>query len=474
MNGREVLSPDFCVIGAGAGGLSFAAGALQMGASVVIVENKWMGGDCLNAGCVPSKALIAAAKSVHTARESQKFGFTFQNAKLDFSAVYNHIHKVIGDISYNDSVERFTKLGGTVVLDSGQFASDKEFVTQQYVIRPRKFIIATGSSPFTPPIPGLDKVEYLTNETIFNLRQLPEHLVIIGGGPIGIEMAQAFNYLGSKVSVLEAFSVLPRDDQDAVSLLKARLVEQGITLYEKVKINNVAADRIDCTTQDQQSISLSPSHILVATGRRPNVSGLGLEAAQVQYSPKGIVVNGQLRTSNPKIYAIGDCIGSFLFTHVAGYHAGLAIRNSIFKLGTKVETRAVPWVTYTDPELAHVGMLPSQLTEMNIPHKTLKIDFSENDRAHTEDKTLGFINVHVTPKGRVLGATILGPNAGELIYPWVIAIQNNLKLSAIASSLAPYPTYGDISKRISGMFYADKLFSPMMRKVVKLLLRFGR
>lgn len=474
MDTREVLSPDFCVIGAGAGGLSFAAGALQMGASVVIVENKWMGGDCLNAGCVPSKSLIAAAKSVHMAGDSKKFGFTFQNAKLDFSEVYNHIHKVIGDISYNDSVERFTKLGGNVILDSGQFVSAKEFVTQQYAIRARKFIIATGSSPFIPPIPGLDKVEYLTNETIFNLRQLPEHLVIIGGGPIGIEMAQAFSYLGSKVTVLEAFSILPRDDQDAVNLLKTKLVEQGVVLHERVKINNVSAREIECTTQEQQSISLLPSHILVATGRRPNVSDLGLEAAKVQYSPKGIIVDKKLRASNPKIYAIGDCIGGFLFTHVAGYHAGLVIRNTIFKMGAEVEVRAIPWVTYTDPELAHVGMLSSQLADMKILHKTLKIDFSENDRAHTEGKTSGFIKVHVTPKGRILGATILGPSAGELIYPWVIAMQNNLKISAIASSLAPYPTYSDISKRIAGMFYADKLFSPIMKKVVKLLLRFGR
>jgi pyruvate/2-oxoglutarate dehydrogenase complex dihydrolipoamide dehydrogenase (E3) component len=367
---KQILNPDFCVIGAGSGGLSFAAGAVQMGASVVLLESKKMGGDCLNYGCVPSKALIAAAKFGHESLRSKDFGWADSKSKVDFEKVHEHIHNVIKAIAPNDSAQRFEKLGAHVILEQGHFIDDKTVETESHRIKAKRFIIATGSTPFVPPIEGLSTVPYLTNETIFDSKELPKHLVVIGGGPIGIEMAQAFLRLGSKVTVLEAFSALPKDDPEITLRLKEILISEGIDLNENVKISSIKQVEqeihIECQTSYGQQKTLKASHIIVATGRRPNIQNLNLELAGVKFSPRGIEVNAHLQTSNPKVYAIGDCTGGYQFTHVAGYHAGLAIRNSIFGLKTKVETRAIPWVTYTDPELAHVGFMESQLQEKQI------------------------------------------------------------------------------------------------------------
>lgn len=475
---KEKLYSDFCVIGAGSGGLSFAAGVVQMGASVILVEAKKMGGDCLNYGCVPSKALLAAAKMGHEIERAQDFGWSTNTPQVSFKKVYDHVHKVIASIAPNDSVERFEGLGVKVILEQGHFIDPKTLETEHYLIQAKRFIIATGSRPFIPPIPGLETISYLTNETVFDLQELPKHLVIIGGGPIGIEMAQAFCRLGSQVTVLEAFAALPKDDPEMTFQLKQQLIQEGITLKEHVKITSVTQVENEITIciegTDYKNITLSASHILVATGRIANIQALNLEIAGVQTTPKGIIVNDCLHTSNPKVYAIGDCIGGYQFTHVANYHAGLAIRNSIFKLRSKVQTQAIPWVTYTDPELAHVGFTESQLQQQKIRYKVLKHSFHENDRAHTEGRTEGQIKVLVTPKGHILGVTILGAHAGELIYPWVMAIQNKLKISAITSSIAPYPTLTEISKRAAGSYYIDKIFSPLMKRVVQLMMRLTR
>lgn len=475
---KQILTPDFCVIGAGSGGLSFAAGAVQMGASVVLLEAKKMGGDCLNYGCVPSKALIAAAKFGHESSRAKHFGWDFSKTKVDFKKVHEHIHDVIKAIAPNDSVERFEKLGVRVILEQGHFIDNKTVETENHLIKAKRFIIATGSIPFVPPIEGLSNVPYLTNETIFDLKELPKHLVVIGGGPIGIEMAQSFVRLGSQVTVLEAFSALPKDDQAVTAKLKEILISEGIDLSENVKISSIKKIEqeihIDYQTSDGKQKTLKASHIIVATGRRPNIQNLNLESAGIKFSPRGIEVNAHLQTSNPKVYAIGDCTGGYQFTHVAGYHAGLAIRNTIFGLRTKVETRAIPWVTYTDPELAHVGFMEAQLKEKQIPYKVLHMNFDENDRAQAEKRTDGVIKVLVSPKGYVLGATILGIHGGELIYPWVIAIQNKLKLTAITSSIAPYPTLSDINKRAAGSFYTEKIFSPFMKTIVRFIMRWFR
>ncbi len=466
------------MIGAGSGGLSFAAGAAQMGASVVLLEKHKMGGDCLNAGCVPSKALIAASKIGHTVAHAQSFGWSFSKVNVDFQKVHDHIHSVIASIAPHDSVERFEGLGVHVIREEGRFLDRNTVETEHHLIQAKRFILATGSSPFIPPVQGLDTVPFLTNESLFDLTELPQHLAVIGGGPIGIEMAQAFRRLGSDVTVLEAFKALPKDDPEITDKLKAILVNEGIHLLEGVTLLNIEKKindiHIHYKKADGESAEIKASHILVATGRRPHIQNLNLEKAGIEASPKGIKVDDHLKTSNPKVYAIGDCTGGYQFTHVAGYHAGIAIRHSIFRLNAKVETRALPWVTYTDPELAHVGFLESGLKSLKKDYKVLSLNFSENDRAHTEKRTEGMIKVLVSPKGDILGATVLGVHAGELIYPWVIAIQNNLKISALAKAIAPYPTLNEINKKIAGQFYTDKLFSPLIKKIVKALTRFLR
>ena len=290
--------------------------------------------------------------------------------------MHDHIQEVIQKIAPNDSVDRFEKLGVKVILEAGRFINDKTVETISHYIKAKRFIIATGSTPFVPPIEGLLTVPYLTNETIFDLKQLPAHLVVIGGGPIGIEMAQAFKRLGSQVTVLEAFAALPKDDPEMALKLKEILIQEGISLNEHVKILSIKQEdqaiKINYKTADNLEKAITASHILVATGRRPNIQNLGLETAHIKFSARGIEVNPYLRSSNPKVYAIGDCIGGYQFTHVAAYQAGLAIRNAVFNLKAKFETKAIPWVTYTHPELAQVGFLESQLKEKKIQYKMIK------------------------------------------------------------------------------------------------------
>lgn len=473
-NRKQILHPDFCVIGAGSGGLSFAAGAAQMGASVVLIERHKMGGDCLNYGCVPSKALLSAAQFGFDLKQSAAFGWSGVPGKVDFKKIHAYVQSVIEAIAPNDSVARFEGLGVKVILENAKFLNDVTIGTQSYLVRPKRFIIATGSSPFIPVIQGLNSIPYYTNESIFDLQVLPEHLVIIGGGPIGIEMAQAFNRFGSRVTVLEAFGALPKDDPDMAAMLKDILISEGIELNEQVHISSISQTtqgiQFVYKNRQEQEMTIFASHVLVATGRKPNIQNLNLEAAKINASPKGIIVDEYLRTSNSKVYAIGDCTGGYQFTHVAGYHAGLAIRNSIFRLRSKVQTQAIPWVTYTDPELAQVGFLESTLKEKNIAYKVLEMTFDKNDRAQAQNRVQGAIKVLVSPKGQVLGASILGLHAGELIYPWVMMIQNKLKISALTSSIAPYPTLSEINKRVADSYYTEKIFSAFVKRVVKFIM----
>ena len=475
---KKTLASDFCVVGGGSGGLSFAAGAVQMGASVVLVEHKKMGGDCLNTGCVPSKALLAAAKAGHALKNAAAFGWKGASAKLDCGQVYRHIHEVIDAIAPHDSAERFESLGVTVLPEKGWFADPDTLETGHHFIKAKRYIIATGSHPFIPPVKGLETVPYHTNESIFDLQSLPAHLAIIGGGPIGIEMAQAFVRFGSKVTVMDAFAILPKDDAEMTLLLKNMLAKEGIAFKEHVQIRSVhkkgAAIEVSYTDHNKEAHVLKASHILVAAGRRPNLEGLGLDAAGIEFTPAGIKVDGCLRTTNRRAYALGDCIGGYQFTHVAGYHAGLVIRNSIFRMRTKVITQNIPWVTYTEPELAHVGYTQLQLEQMKIPFTVLKLPFAGNDRAQAERKPEGQIKALISPQGKILGVTVLGTQAGDLIYPWVMAMQNGLKVSALASSIAPYPTLSDLSKRLAGSYYTLKLFSPFMKKMVRFLMRLAR
>lgn len=447
--GQPELVVDLCVIGAGAGGLSVAAGASQMGASVALVERGEMGGDCLNAGCVPSKALLAAARRGE-------------------ARPYDYVRSVIAAIAPNDSQERFEGLGVTVIRGAGRFVCGHRLEAGGRTIRARRFVIATGSRAALPPIPGLDQVPYLTNETLFRQTALPEHLVIIGGGPIGAEMAQAHRRLGTRVTVLEMASLLPRDDAELVEVVRLALRRDGIDLKEGVRIARVEAP---ATVVLEDGARVEGSHVLVAAGRRPNVEGLNLEDVGVRHDARGIHVDARLRTTNPKIFAIGDVTGGPRFTHAAGHQAGVAIRNILFKLPAKADRRAVPWCTYTDPELAWVGLSEAAARGQG-PIRVLRWPFADNDRAQAEGRLEGMVKVIATPRGKILGAGIVGPGAGDLIQTWVLAMSQGLKVGAVADMIAPYPTRGEASKRAAASFFAPMLFGERAKRLVRFLMRF--
>ncbi len=464
------LDADICVIGAGSAGLSVAAGATQMGARVVLIEKGEMGGDCLNYGCVPSKALLAAGKAAQHARDAGKFGVTLNEPQIDFAKVNAHVRGVIAGIAPHDSQERFEGLGVTVIREPARFAGRRIVEAGGTEVSAKRFVIATGSRPAVPPIEGLEGVSYLTNETVFGLTIRPEHLIVIGGGPIGCEMAQAHRRLGSRVTVLEAFSILPKDDPDLVAVVRARLIAEGVDIREGVKVSRVSG-RVGAITVSLGSEEITGSHLLVATGRTPNFDGLGLEQAGVAFSPKGIEVDRRLRTTNRHIYAIGDVTGGFQFTHQASYHAGIIIQNCLFRIPAKTDDTTVPWVTYTEPELAHAGLSAAQLGERYSGGEVLEASFAENDRARAERQTDGAIKVMVDRRGRIKGVSIVGVNAGELLQPWLLAMTSGLKIRAMTGFRAPYPTLGEINKAAAGRYFTPKLYSKATRRLVRALMK---
>jgi pyruvate/2-oxoglutarate dehydrogenase complex dihydrolipoamide dehydrogenase (E3) component len=464
------LHADLCIIGAGSGGLSIAAGAVQMGASVVLIEKGKMGGDCLNTGCVPSKALIAAAHHAHSARTGARFGVDAGVPTVDFGAVHNHVHGVIGAIAPHDSVERFEGLGVHVIKAAGRFVDGETVEAGGERIRARRFVVATGSRAAVPPIPGLADAGFLTNETIFELTTLPEHLIVVGGGPIGIEMAQSFRRLGSAVTVIEKFGILAKDEPEAVDVVRESLLRDGVSVIEKVGVSEVKRSDTGLTVvldgESKVGRTVTGSHILIAAGRRPNIENLGLDVARIAVTPRGITVDSRLRTTNRGVFAVGDVAGGPQFTHIAGYHAGIVIRNALFGLPAKVDYAALPWVTYADPELAHTGLTEADARKAGHDVQILKWSFDMNDRAQAERETGGLAKIVLGRKGRILGATIVGPRAGELIGTWALAISAGLKIGAIASAVLPYPTLSEVSKRVAGSYYTPKLFSAGTRRLV--------
>jgi len=471
----DMIKVDICVIGAGSGGLSVAAGASQMGARVALIEKGEMGGECLNSGCVPSKALLAAAHVAHSSRESEQFGIQCAEPLVDWAAVNSHVHQVIASIAPNDSQDRFEGLGVTVVRAAASFVDKQTVQAGDALIRAKYFVLATGSSPFVPPIKGLNEVPYFTNENIFSHREPVEHLIVIGGGPIGIEMAQAHRRLGARVTVMEMARLLMKDDPELTKVVIQRLQQEGVEFHEGgryLRLEKTSDGKIAayCNTDDGAQCAIG-SHLLIATGRRANVNGLNLEAAGIRYSAHGVDVDARLRSSNRKVFAIGDVAGPYQFTHMAAYQAGIVIRNMLFKLPAKVDYSAVPWVTYSDPELAHVGLSEADAIKAGQEVRVLRWSLAENDRAQAEKRTEGLIKVITSPKGLILGAGIVGLHAGELIQPWILAITQKMKIGAMASMIAPYPTLAEANKRIAGSFYTEKLFSSATRSVVKLLLK---
>lgn len=466
---------DVCVIGGGSAGLSAAAGAAQLGASVVLVERGEMGGDCLNTGCVPSKSLIAAAHAAHAYRQAPRFGVgDGQDPIVDFPLVHRHIHGVIAAIAPHDSVERFEKLGVRVIKETAAFISPTELVAGPFRIRARRFAVATGSRAVVPPVPGLRELEPLTNETIFDLTERPEHLLIVGGGPIGLEMAQAFRRLGAAVTIVDVGSILPRDEPEAAALIRARLREEGVALFENAKLLDPRRDAGGISATIEAETGRHPvraSHVLVAAGRRPNIEGLGLEAAGIRVGPKGIEVDARLRSSNRRVFALGDVAGGPQFTHIAGYHGGIFVRNALFGLPAKVDYAALPWVTYLDPEVAHVGLTEAEAHKNQRRVSVISESFEDIDRAQAERRTEGFIKL-VLEGSRVLGVTIVAPHAGEMIGMWGLVISGKVPLSKVASMLAPYPTLAEISKRAAGAYYKPKVFGALPRALVGLVQKY--
>lgn len=468
----ERLTPDVCVVGGGSAGLVAAAGAAQLGLEVVLVERALMGGDCLNFGCVPSKALIAAAKAAQAQRSGGAFGIAAVEPRVDFSRVMDHVAETIAAIAPNDSVERFEKLGVRVLKEEARFVGRAEIQAGPHRIASKRIVIATGSRAALPPIPGLADAPHFTNETIFANRTLPSHLLIIGGGPIGIEMAQAFRRLGSQVTVLEAATFLPKDDPELAGIVVAQLRKEGVDLRGSVKIDRIERSSDGVVAALGDGTRVAGSHLLVAAGRTPVTMGLDLDKAGIAHTKHGITVDASLRTSNRNVWAIGDCNGLYAFTHMAGYEASLFIRSALFRVPAKLDTAIVPWATYSDPELAQVGLSEVAAREKHGDGiRVLRWKFAENDRAQAERATDGLVKIVTDARGRILGAAIAGPQAGELIQPWCLAISKRLKISALAGFVPPYPTLGEAGKRAAGSYFTETLFGPRMRGLVRLLAR---
>ena len=430
-----------------------------------------MGGDCLNFGCVPSKALIAAGKQAHS-QEAATFGVSPVTPKVNYASAKDHVKSVIATIEPHDSQERFESLGVRVIREFGRFISPTEVQAGDTVITARRIVVSTGSGPFVPPIPGIDDVTVHTNETIFDLREQPEHLIIIGGGPIGMEMAQAHVRLGSKVTVIEGAKALGKDDPEMAEFVLENLRAEGIKIIEGAQAEKISGKDGTVTVHTPQG-DITGSHLLMAVGRKVNVEKLNLEAGGVKYDRRGVEVGSDLRSvSNKKVYAVGDAAAGLQFTHVAGYHAGVVVRSILFGLPAKSSTHHIPWATYTDPELAQVGLTEEQARKEHGQNLTvLRMEYGGNDRAIAEGKTKGLVKVMVV-KGRPVGASIAGYMAGELIGTWAMMIANKMKMTALSSTVLPYPTVSEINKRVAGAYLGPKLFeSDLVKRVVRTVQR---
>jgi pyruvate/2-oxoglutarate dehydrogenase complex dihydrolipoamide dehydrogenase (E3) component len=471
---------DIGILGGGAAGLTVAAGAAQLGAKALLVEKSpRLGGDCLHCGCVPSKTLIRSAAVWAQARRAREFGLPELGLPpVDLGAVMGRVRSVIGQIQEHDSPERFCRLGAEVRFGAPRFADAHAVDVDGRRVTARSWVIATGSRPALPPVEGLEETAHWTNETVFSQTELPARLLVLGGGPVGLELAQAFQRLGSRVTVVEFLDqVLGAEDADLAALLRGRLEAEGMEILTGTRALKVSAGpqgrgvrlTVGPAQGEGEPRLLEAEALLVAAGRRPNLEGLGLEAAGVAFAPRGIPTDARLRTNVKHIFACGDVNGVFPFTHVAGYEAGIALANAILRLPRRADYRKVPWCTYTDPEVASVGLNEKRAAQQGVAYRVLASSFAVNDRALTEGEPAGKIKVLVSPKGAILGCQIVGARAGELIHEWIAAVAGGVKLSALAGAIHVYPTLSEISKRAAGSYYAEKLFSDRTKGVLKFL-----
>jgi len=470
---------DIGVIGGGAAGLTVASGAAQLGAKTLLIEQeKLLGGDCLHYGCVPSKTLISSAHLYHQMRRSEEFGLPpVEPGAVDFSRVAQRIRSVISKIQHHDSVERFNGLGVEVKFGQPQFTDEHMVSLGEESISAKKWVIATGSSAALPPVTGLTDVSFLTNREIFSLDTLPKTLIILGAGAIAVEMAQAFCRLGSKVIVLQrAEQILSKEDRDMADTVMAAMQEEGVIFHLGCTLLSVretdSAKEVLIRTADGDEQLVSGSHLLVALGRSINSTGLELEKAGVNYSSRGIEVDGRLRTSQKHIFAAGDVIGGYQFTHAAGYEGGIVVSNAVFNLPRKTDYTWMPWCTYSAPELASIGLNEKQARAKGLDYSVHEEAFADNDRAQAENQTAGKIKLLLNKKGKPLGVQLLGHRAGDLLSEWVAVLNGNMRLSKLAGSIHPYPTRGEINKRVVGSMLSEKIFSDNVRRILKLLFKY--
>ncbi|MDQ7787744.1 MAG: FAD-dependent oxidoreductase [Thermodesulfovibrionales bacterium] len=465
---------DIGILGGGAAGLTVASGAAQFGAKTLLIEKeKKLGGDCLHYGCVPSKTLIRTANIYHLMKNAEKYGLPRTDLNpVDFQAIAARIQTVVNTIQAHDSRDRFCKLGARVEFGDAKFIDEHSVLLNGQMYSAKNWVIATGSSPFVPPTEGIDKTPYLTNKELFSLKTLPKSMIAIGGGPIAIEMAQAFNRLGTKVTVVElAHQILGAEDKDMAEHLMSILISEGITFHLgalPLSTKDLRNEKeIIIKNTEGKTISLKAETILVAVGRRANLQGLGLEDISVERDRKGLKIDDRLRTKHKHIYVAGDATGSYQFTHAAGYEGGIVLSNTILHLPRKADYTYLPWCTYTDPELASIGMNEKRAVAAGISYSVWSEEFRTNDRSLAEGKETGKIKLLLDEKEKPIGIQILGPSAGELISEWVAVMNGNVKLSTIASAIHPYPTLGEINKKVVGKFFSGKIFSEKVKWALK-------
>ena len=465
---------DIGILGGGAGGLTVAAGASQFGAKTLLVEKESeLGGDCLHFGCVPSKTLIKTAHIYHSMKNSKTFGLpSVELPPVDYREVSKRIQSVISTIQKHDSEERFCSLGAKVEFGNPTFSDEHTIRLNKKTYSAKNWVIATGSSPAIPPIEGLDKTSYITNKEIFSLDHLPKSMIILGGGPIGIEMGQAFSRLGTKVFIINRDNqILGKEDKDMADEVMNVMSSEGVIFHLNASIeatrNKGSEKEVIIKDMDGKTTSLKAESMLVALGRSANVEGLGLEDIGIEFSTRGIKVDNRLRTKHKHIYAAGDVTGGYQFTHAAGYEGSIVISNAIFHLPRKTDYTFLPWCTYTDPELASIGMNENAARAAGIKYSLWTEAFKDNDRSLAEGEKIGKIKMILDEKEKPLGVQILGPHAGELISEWVAALNGKVKLSTMASAVHPYPTLGEINKRVAGTFFSPKIFSEKIKKGLK-------
>ena len=465
---------DMGIIGGGSGGLTVAAGAARFGAKTLLVEKeKKLGGDCLHYGCVPSKTLIKTAHVYHLIKNAKAFGLPgVTPPPVDYGEVKKRIQSVISAIQKHDSEERFCALGVKVEIGSPDFYDEHAIRLNGKTYSAKNWVIATGSSPGIPPIKGLDKTPYLTHKEIFSLDHLPKSMIVLGAGPIAMEMAQSFSRLGTQVFVIQrSGQVLSKEDRDMADGVMNVLSAEGVVFHLNASIMGVRDEgslkEVLIKDGNGKEISLRAEKILAAMGRRPNLEGLGLEDMGVEFDKKGLKADDRLRTSQKHIYAAGDVTGVYQFTHAAGYEGGIVLSNAIFHFPRKADYTFLPWCTYTDPELAGIGMNEKAARAAGIKYFVWEEAFKDNDRSLAEGEKVGKIKMILDEKENPLGVQILGPRAGELLNEWVAVLNGKVKLSTLASSVHPYPTLGEINKRVAGKFFAPKIFSERVKKGLK-------